>query len=98
MLFDALVLLTTLLQAGIHVTADATRRASGPVASLPYATFEGTSAGGIDKFLGIPYTQPPVNNLRFHRPEPPLPLSGTTLVSYLALFHVQPPRGLDGGV
>ena len=73
-----LFLLATFLQVGV--------RAAGPLVSLEYATLEGASTGGVETFLGIPYAQPPVGNLRFCRPRPPLPSSGTKLVSGLVLL------------
>ena len=85
--FGALFLLTTFLQVGV--------RATGPLVSLEYATLEGASTGGVETFLGIPYAQSPVGNLRFRRPRPPLPLSATRLVSDLVLL-CGPPRRLDG--
>ena len=86
MFSNTLLLLAALLQVGVRTAAAATRRTDGPVVGLNYATFEGSSTGGVDKFLGIPYAQPPVGDLRFRRPQPPLPLSGTTLVSNLILI------------
>jgi len=83
LLFNGLFLLAVFLQVGAYPTTTATRRAGGPVVGLDYATFEGASTGGIDKFLGIPYAQPPVGNLRFRRPQPPTALPGTTIVSDL---------------
>ena len=86
MLLKALVLLATSLQSHVYATQAATRRGGGPVVSLDYATFEGASASGVDSFLGIPYAQSPVGDLRFRRPQHPHPLPGTTLVSDPKLF------------
>ena len=90
MLFSTLVLLAAFVQVHVYAETVATKRDGGPIVSLNYATFEGASTSGVDSFLGIPYALPPVGDLRFRRPKPPLPLPGTTLVSDLAPFRAFP--------
>jgi hypothetical protein len=78
-------MLFSALASFIYVAALVTKIAGGPVVSLDYSTFEGASTGGVEKFLGLPYAQSPVGDLRFRRPQPPLHVSGTTHVSDLVL-------------
>lgn len=92
MLVNTLALLVVFLQVGVHAAAVTIKRTGGPVVNITYGAFEGASTKGVDKFLGIPYAQPPVGNLRFRRPQPPLPLPGTTLVSGLASLRGLPHR------
>jgi acetylcholinesterase len=51
-------------------TAEKRQLYVGPTVQLSYATVLGSTAGCVDSFKGIPYAQPPVQNLRLRPPQP----------------------------
>ncbi|KAH7928880.1 alpha/beta-hydrolase [Leucogyrophana mollusca] len=59
-----------------------TYKRDAPVVSLDYGSFQGfSSVSATESFLGIPFAQPPVGNLRFNFPVPPTPFSGVKLAT-----------------
>ncbi|KAJ7583467.1 carotenoid ester lipase precursor [Mycena floridula] len=46
------------------------------IVTLPYATYRGNTAGNLTQFLGMRFAEPPIDDLRFRRPVPPLPVKG----------------------
>ena len=53
-----------------------TASTSEPVVHIGAGTLRGTTAGSAIAFRGIPYARPPVGELRWQPPQPPLPWQG----------------------
>ncbi|KAF8907652.1 carotenoid ester lipase precursor [Gymnopilus junonius] len=66
----------------------------GPVVELDSGTFTGISVGGVSQFLGIPYAQPPVGDLRLRLPQPNSPYNGSHLATTFGLACPQQQTGL----
>ena len=49
---------------------------SGPRVRMSYGNIRGVTNGNVHCFRGIPYAAPPVGELRFRAPQPPLPWKG----------------------
>ncbi len=48
----------------------------GPKVRLSYGTIRGTTINNVHCFKGIPYAAPPVGDLRWRPPAPPIPWTG----------------------
>jgi para-nitrobenzyl esterase len=64
-----------------------------PIVETPLGPVRGREAGGVRRFLGVPYAAPPVGALRF---APPAPHAGWTEPREAAAFGAAPLQPADG--
>ncbi|HTD74141.1 MAG TPA: carboxylesterase family protein [Steroidobacteraceae bacterium] len=60
----------------LKVPTESTASTSDPVVQISAGTLRGTNAGSAIAFRGVPYAKPPIGELRWQPPEPPLPWQG----------------------
>lgn len=66
---------------------------SGPRVATTAGTVEGTEAGGVRRWWGIPFAAPPVGERRWCRPEPPEPWPGVRPATAFGPDCPQTPSG-----
>lgn len=62
--FLAALIMATLVPVSAHA------QELSPVAQIESGTLKGASEGGVERFLGVPFAQPPVGPLRWRAPQP----------------------------
>ena len=65
------------------------------IVEITHGKIRGYSRRGILKFKGIPYTAPPVGELRFKPPAPAEPWSGVRDATKYSPISIQPPSNLE---
>ena len=69
---------------------------TGPVVHVATGQLRGTLQGNTAVFLGIPFAAPPVGNLRWREPQPPIAWTGVRDATKFGSSCVQVPAGIGG--
>ena len=72
----ALIALTAVLSVSSFGAQEQSKPASDTLVETTDGALQGFIQDGVAEFRGIPYAAPPVGNLRWRPPEPPVPWSG----------------------
>ncbi|KAH7928749.1 alpha/beta-hydrolase [Leucogyrophana mollusca] len=81
MIILAVVVFATILSVATPTRATPLSEQPPPVVKLDEAVFTGLSEATVSSFLGIPFAQPPVGDLRFRLPLPSPPYTGRHIVT-----------------
>ena len=89
-----LLLFPFLAAAAFAAGAPAHPPVTGPVVHVASGQLRGTLQGSTAVFLGIPFAAPPVGNLRWREPQPPIAWTGVRDATKLGSSCVQIPAGI----
>ncbi|KAF8998244.1 Alpha/Beta hydrolase protein [Cyathus striatus] len=89
-----LFLVVLLLSSPLPYAYAAASAPSGKTVKLDYGSFQGVEDDSLIKFLGMPFAAPPVGNLRFVPPQPPVTFSGVHDATNYGLACPQQALGL----
>jgi para-nitrobenzyl esterase len=77
------------LAAALLLSASATAQPAAPIVKTAYGQLAGVAKNGVNAYLGVPYARPPVGDLRWRPPAPPLPWQGVRDATHMGASCMQ---------